>query len=131
MLSVASELGLAAAVATRLDVDGPPSHGAYLFAHFDEGWCPVDVLLEPAWNHGGYCETQFLLRWERARTESQVELNVLSERICRMPLDQEEIAAGESDIAMSECWHVRYGLTGNVLTKQSAFESEKPCQPDR
>ena len=53
---------------------------------------------------------------------------MVSERICHMPLDQEEIAAGESDIAMSECRRTQYGLAGNLVTIISQFDTEGPCQ---
>jgi len=127
VLSEASQLGMAAAVATRLDVNGPPSHGAYLFVNLHGDWCPADVLLAPIWNHGGYCESNYELRWEPERTDSGAELHVVAERICYMPLDQAEIAAGESDIAMSECQHIRYRITGNLLTKISEFEADSRC----
>lgn len=128
VLSATSDLGMAAAVSTQLNVGGPPSHGAYLFVHLQGGWCPADILLEPTWNHGGYCESDYELRWESGRVDSGVELHVISERICHMPLDQEEIAAGESDIAMSECRHIRYGISGTLLTKISEFETEGSCK---
>ena len=128
VLSAASGQGMAAAVAAQLQVDGPPSYGAYLFIHLQQGWCPADILLEPAWDHGGYCESQHAFRWEAGATDSGAELHVVSERICHMPLDQEEIAAGESDIAMSECRRTQYGLAGNLVTIISQFDTEGPCQ---
>jgi len=127
ILSPVSKYGSAASIVTRVNIDGLPSHGSYLFIRFEQGWCPSDQLLEPTWNHGGYCETQFQLRWNPGRNDSFRELHVLSERICHMPLDQEEIAANESDIAMIECQHDRYLLNKNELTKISEFETEMPC----
>ncbi len=127
VVSAASRFGPVAAVATELAVDGPPSHAAYLFAKFPGGWCPVDQLLEPAWNHGGYCETRFQFKWEAGSTADEATLSVRSERICHRPLDQAEIAAGESDIAMSECRQARYRAGKKELQKLSESSSEGPC----
>ena len=84
--------------------------------------------MKPTWNHGGYCESRFELSWERGRIGSEVVLHAVSERICHMPLDQEEIATGQSDIAMTECRQVRYGLAEGKLTKLSEVYTELPCQ---
>jgi hypothetical protein len=126
-VSAASRFGPVAAVAAELAVDGPPSHAAYLFAKFPGGWCPVDQLLEPTWNHGGYCETRFQFKWETGSSAEEATLSVRSERICRRPLDQAEIAAGESDIAMSECRQARYRTGQKELLKLSESSSEGPC----
>lgn len=127
VIAAAHEFGSVAAVAARLAVDGPPSHGAYLFVHFKNGWCPADQLLEPVWNHGGYCEAQFRFRWKAGTTANEILLLVMSERICHMPLDQDEIAAGESDVAMSECLNARYRVVENGLRKLSETASDGPC----
>ena len=127
VFSVDSELGSAASVAARLEADGTVLHGSFLFVRFEEGWCPVDLLHEPTWNHGGYCETQPQLRWESGGIDSPLELYVESQRICYMPLDQEEIAAGESDIAMSECRQARYAVSGRRLTRLSEISIEGAC----
>jgi hypothetical protein len=118
----------AAAIATRLDSDGPPLHGAFLFVRFEKGWYLVDHLLDPAWNHGGYCRTRFELQWGEKSNKSKVNLDALSERICHMPLDQKEIAAGESDIATSECRKAQYELTARKVIKLSKTESDGPCR---
>jgi hypothetical protein len=94
---------------------------------FEAGWCPVDVLLEPSWNHGGYCESDIRLHWEDKVSDPQVLLDTISERICHMPLDQEEIAAGESDVAMSECRHLRYLMQGEKMTKIFQQETDGTC----
>jgi hypothetical protein len=116
-----------AAVAVQLAVDGPPSHAAYLFVNIDNNWCPADQLLDPVWNHGGYCETQFQFQWETGASGDEMLLIVMSERICHMPLDQDEIAAGESDVAMNECVNVRYRVTDNRLERLAETASEAPC----
>lgn len=116
-----------AAVAAEIDLDSPPFHGAYLFVRYEQGWCLVDQLLEPVWAHGGYCEADFRLQWERGDSDSAVALNTLSGRTCYMPLDQEEIAAGESDIAMSECRRARYELGKSGLTALSHSNTDGPC----
>jgi hypothetical protein len=128
VVSAPSQVGTAAAVAVQLDVDGPPSHGAFLFVRFDKGWRLVGQLLEPAWTHGGYCKSKFQLRWKQKSGKLDSVLDTLSERICHMPLDREEIAAGENDIATSECRRARYGLIDNRLRKTSEAEFEGPCR---
>ena len=127
VLSAPSALGAAAAVATRLEVDGPPSHGAFLFVRVGTGWRVVDHLLSPAWDHGGYCKTRFRLRWEANPGKQERILDAISERICHMPLDQSEAASKESDIAEQECRHARYSLDGDTLEKLSGVELETPC----
>lgn len=127
ILSKRSKLGTAAAVTARLEVDGPPVHGAFLFVRFTNGWRAVDQLLEPAWTHGGYCKTRFQLSWERKSTQADAILNTMSERVCHMPLDQEELSARESDIASSECRHARYMLSDNRLMKIAEREFARSC----
>jgi hypothetical protein len=128
LVSAPSKVGTAAAVAVQLDVGGPPSHGAFLFVRFDKGWRLVDRLLDPAWTHGGYCKSRFQLRWKQKSGKLDSVLDTLSERICHMPLDQEEITAGENDIATSECRRAQYGLIDNRLRKTSEAEFEGLCR---
>ena len=126
VFSADSELGSAASLAARLEVDGLVLHGSFLFVRFDKGWCPADLLHEPTWNHGGYCETQPQLSWHNG-IDSPLELHIESQRICHIPLDQEELAAAESDIVMSECRQVRYAVTGEQLTVLSEITIEESC----
>ncbi len=128
--SAATELGAFAAVAARLEVDGPPSHGAFLFARLGDGWRLVDHLLDPSWTHGGHCKVRFRLKWEGKDARFLATADVLSERVCHMPLDQQELAAGESDVASRECQHARYGVSGNSLTRLSREGSDASCQFD-
>ena len=127
VLSVSSVLGAAAGVATRLAVDGPSAHGAFLFVRFGQQWRVVDHLLSPTWDHGGYCKTRFNLRWEASPAMADPILNAISERTCHIPLDQSEMTSKESDIAEQECRHARYALHGDVLKKLSAVEISMPC----
>jgi hypothetical protein len=127
---LASGAGVAAAaavVAAALDVDGPSAHGAYLFLSVDGGWCPADELLPPTWDHGGYCETRFDTNWQAAAGQQDAELAVSAERICHLPLDQEELAAGESDVALIECRRTTHRLDGDRLILLSELDSDGPC----
>lgn len=117
----------AAAVAAELEVDGPPSHAAFLFLRSDEGWRLMDPLLDVSWTHGGHCDARFQFRWEAKDAGFEAILDSQSERICRMPLDQDELAAGEPDIASVECKHARYGLRQTKLEKLLSETSEKKC----
>jgi hypothetical protein len=129
-VSTPSQFGSVAAVAARLEVDGPPSHGAFLFARLDDDWRLVDQLLDPAWTHGGFCEVRFRMRWEGKERTFDATLDTLSERVCRMSLDREELSARESDIASRECRHARYGLAAKRLSRLSREESDEPCRID-
>lgn len=121
-----SDRGSALAVATGLEVDGPPSHGAFVLTRLAQGWCAADMLLPPAWTHGGYCSARFDLTVESAGRAPVLALR--SERICHIPLDQKEKAAGQSNIAASECRQARYRVDGGRLEKLSEAESEGPCK---
>ena len=123
----ASEFGAAAVAADVTVVKGPPSHGAFLFVRLDREWRLTDYLLVPAWTHGGSCDTRFQLRWQGREGSYAAVLDSLSERICRMPLDAKERAAGVSDVASTECRHTRHGLAGRKLTRLSSEESAKVC----
>jgi hypothetical protein len=115
----------AAAVPVRIQVDGPPSHAAYLFVHVPGGWCAADQLLPPAWTHGGYCETR--IAFGEPGAEPDGVLSVTSERVCRMPLDQREIAARQSDVASSECRRASYRLVSSGIEKVSQSDSQGAC----
>ena len=123
VLSSASDPGTLAAVAARLEVDGPPSHGAYLFVRLPEGWCAADQLLVPAWTHGGYCKAQFGFEWEGAGADAI--LAVSSGRVCHMPLDQKEIAGAQSDVASVECRVARYRVARDKIEKLSESRSDR------
>lgn len=123
----ASEVGTAAVAAHLTLVKGPPSHGAFLLTRVDKGWRLTDTLLAPAWTHGGSCDSRFQLRWDGKQGASDAVLDTLSERICRMPLDAKEQAAGVSNVASTECRHTRYGLARKTLTRLSSETSSKAC----
>jgi hypothetical protein len=126
VFSAPTSVGYAAAVAANLEVDGPPAHGAFLFVQNKDGWRLTDDLLEPEWTHGGYCKPQFSLRWGGDKSTST--LTVMAERICYLPLDNEEAAAGESSVASSECRTLNYIATPNGLKRKSATTSYRRCQ---
>jgi hypothetical protein len=128
VLSEPSELWAAAAVGADLEVDGPPSHGAFLFVRSEEGWRLIEPLLDPSWTHGGSCDAKFQLRWEAKGAQFEAILDTQSERVCHMPLDKEEVAAGESDVAFTECRHARYGFRQNKLEKLLAEGSNETCK---
>lgn len=127
VMAQGSGAGTAAAVAARLSVDGPPSHGAFLFARVGDGWRLVDQLLDPAWTHGGQCNVRFRLEWKPGEGSASDTVDAMSERVCHMPLDQQELAAGESDVASRECQHARYGFTNNKVTRLSREGSDSTC----
>lgn len=130
ILSAASEFGTAAAVAARLDVDGPPSHGAFLFARLADGWRLTDQLLDPSWTHGGHCKVRFRLKWQGADSQFVATLDTLSERVCHTSLDQQELAARESDVASRECQHARYGFADKSVTRISREGDDEACRFD-
>ena len=78
-----------------------------LIAAADDFGTP-DELLEPRWNHGGYCDESFAFAFSGGGRER--ELKVRSERTCHRPLDQEELEVGESDVACTECQQARYRM---------------------
>lgn len=126
--SMPSRWGAAAAVAARLEVDGPPSHAAFLFLNTGSGWRLVDQLLAVAWTHGGDCRTRFKLLWAAGgggRDEGR--LMTASERICTMPLDRAEAAAGESDVASTECRRARYVVRAAHPSRIAAADSDLAC----
>ena len=127
VIADASEFA-AAAMAATLEIEGPSSHGAFLFVRFQNTWRVTDHLLEPAWTHGGYCRTRFKMDWDLKGAKSELILETQSERICHMPLDQKEMSAGESDIATSECHQARYRFAEGRLRKLSESDTDGPCK---
>lgn len=121
-----------AALPVSLDFDGVPSHAAYLFVRGDSGWCPGHELLAPQWNHGGYCEADFSFEWtvDRAGDDGN-RLYVTSSRVCHMPLDQEEIAAGESDVASQGCSRKSFDLVDGRLLPGDGPDDDPDCQVPR
>lgn len=118
-----------AAISAELDLDGIPAHGSYLLSKTEEGWCPADVLLEPDWTHGGYCEAEIRFDWvSAAATGSENELSVVAKRACHMSLDQAEIAAGESDLASEACVHSQFRWVDKRLQKTHPLGQEDGCQ---
>jgi hypothetical protein len=99
-----------------------PSHAGYVFAKGPGGWCPSVELLEPLWRHGGRCETNVRLGPDGTGAA------VRAERICRMPLDQEERGRGVSDVAEHECVEAQYAFTGGVLKQLSRQRAEGACR---
>jgi hypothetical protein len=125
-----SNVGEAAAMSVTLDVDGPPVHVAYLFVKGVQGWCPVDQVFEPTYVRGGYCKTQFDLRWEQSSVEQSSRLILLGQRRCHEPLDKSEMAAGESDVTEEVCREIRYTVdrAPHVVRKLSEAEAGQACQ---
>lgn len=118
-----------AALPVSLDLEGVPSHAAYLFLGGDPGWCPGHELLRPQWNHGGYCDSVFAFEWTTAQVgEGDTRLSVTSSRVCYMPLDQKEIAAGESDIASQECSRSTFDLVDGRLQPGERIDDESMCR---
>ena len=129
VFSGASSLGEAAAISVTLDVDGPPVHVSYLFVKGAQGWCPVDQVFEPTYVRGGYCKTQFNLRWEGESDKITPLLTLIGHRSCHEPLDRGEIAAGESDVTEEACREARYEVdkAQNVVRKVSKTETGEAC----
>ncbi|PXW80873.1 hypothetical protein C8R34_1446 [Nitrosomonas sp. Nm84] len=119
------DFGRLAVMAADLVIDGPPSHGAFLFAHTADGWCAIDQLLASTWKHGGYCRVS--IHFEQGGS-ADVITTITSERICHTPLDQSEIAAEESDIATIECTHVRYRNSAGGNEKLSETRIDGACE---
>lgn len=118
-----------AAVAVSLDHEGVPSHAGYLFVRGDPGWCPGYELLAPQWNHGGYCEADFSFEWLTPRDgDGDTRLSITSSRVCYMPLDQGEIAGGESDIASQDCSRTAFDLVNGQLLPVARLDDESNCQ---
>ena len=118
-----------AALAVSLDHEEVPSHAAYLFVRGDTGWCPGHELLAPQWNHGGYCDSDFSFEWMTAQDgQGDTRLSITSSRVCYMPLDQEEIAAGESDIASQDCIRTAFNLVNGKLLPVAGLDDESNCQ---
>lgn len=117
-----------AAVAFSADFDGVPSQAAYLFVRGEDGWCPAHELLEPQWNHGGYCTSEFAFHWTETRAgDSGPRLDVRSDRVCHMPLDQEEVEAGESDVASQGCAVSAFEVENSTLIAAGRAEFDRPC----
>ncbi len=131
VFSTSSQFGTAAAVSARLDVDGPPSQGAFLFLRNGQSWHLVDVLFSPAWTHGGSCETRFQFQWGGQNDKSTARLSTYSERICHQPLDQAELASGESDTASHECQYAEYQIRMTTIKRLSKVEKDGPCPNDK
>ena len=129
VLSKMSDDGEAAAVSALLDVDGPPVHVSFLFVKGKQGWCPVDQVFEPTYVRGGYCKTEFHLRWEAGAGNMPPLLTLIGHRRCHEPLDKDEIAAGESDIAEDSCRVSRYEVdrAQNLVRKISTVETAQAC----
>jgi hypothetical protein len=121
--------GGAAALAADLDVGGPPSHAAYLLVNHAQGWCLADHILETSWTHGGYCEAAFKLSWAPAEPAAPAVLDVIAQRICHRPLDQQEVRAGESDEAFRECRRLTFrdDPVARAMTRQSNEEIAGTC----
>lgn len=118
----------AAAVAAPLEVDGPPAHGAWLFVTANGGWCPADELAAPTWNHGGYCEMRFDMSWQTADGDGGPLLVTSAERTCHIALDQQELAAGESDVALVECRRTTHRFDNGALVRVSQIDSDGSCE---
>lgn len=108
----------------ELELDGPPSNAVYLFVQDGRGWCPAAELLEPLWQHGGYCLSAIELRWSDSATASRGGMAIRAERVCHMPLDGEEFEAGVSDVAEHECVETRYALAGRGIELLSRSDGE-------
>lgn len=117
----------AAIVSTDLEVDGPPSHGAFLLINGPAGWCPADTVHPPVWNQGGVCRVEASLDW-RSHAGAQSELAIQSERVCHMALGQEELATGESDVVFVECRRASYLVDATGAHRVSQALGDGPCK---
>lgn len=112
----------------ELKQDGPDLNAVYLLVKGKHGWCPAAELLEPIWQHGGYCESLIGYTWSDATKSTIAGFDIHAERICRMPLDAEEVETGESDVAAHDCTKVSYAISGVV--EQNRTESAGACVSD-
>jgi hypothetical protein len=112
----------------ELELNGPPSHALYLFLKNDRGWCPVAELLEPLWQHGGYCESDVQFKSLDDMQASGGGMILSVERICHMPLDSEEIESGVSDIAEHECVENVYAFSGAGILQLSSSRKDGGCK---
>lgn len=117
-----------AVLAVDADFEGVPSHAAYLLIRGEGGWCPGHELLEPSWSHGGYCDSEFEFHWATPREgDSSPRLDVRSDSVCHMPLDQEELEAGESDIASQSCVISAFEVENGMLLARAREAFAQPC----
>jgi hypothetical protein len=125
-----ADFGSIALVSAHLTLEGPPTHGVFMFTESADGWCLADLLLEPVWTHGGYCAIDARVESKPGKLEQEAELTIETERVCHMILDESELVAGESDIAMSECREIRYAIKNSTLEKVSDSDIGSFCKPE-
>lgn len=101
-----------AVLAADVLIDGPPSHAVFLFSGEGDGWYLADVLMGPIWTHGGYCKVDVRLEFDGPRDV------VVAQRTCAMPLDRDEIVAGESNVAVIECAKSYYDISSGPRKKR-------------
>lgn len=97
---------------------------SYLVARVTKGWCLVDNVLD--WMiHRSYFQTDFETRWDAIA--GGFRLLVQAHRIGHESLDQEELAAGESDVTGETCNRLVYEVLGGRLTRVSQSSTEGAC----
>lgn len=116
-----------ATIGVELELDGPPSNAVFVLAQDEYGWCPAAVLLEPLWQHGGYCESVIEYKWPKDSEKNDMHVMIQAERVCHMPLDAAELETGVSDVAEHECVKVHYEIRDGSLHQLSASQADGAC----
>lgn len=115
-----------AALGAYLESTGPTTYAVFLFNRTDQGWCAADILHMPEWTHGGDCTTRFDVSASKDQA-AHGWVNVSSEKICHIALDQEELAAQQSDIASEACVQARYRTTPRGMEKNTSSQTATRC----
>lgn len=116
-----------ATMGVELESDGPPSNAVFVLVQDEYGWCPAAVLLEPLWQHGGYCESAVEYRWPKTVEKNDAYVTIQAERVCHMPLDAAELETGVSDVAEHECVTARYEIRDGSLHQLSVSQADGAC----
>jgi hypothetical protein len=98
---------------------------SYLVAHLADGWCLVDNVLD--WlSYPTYFQTELETRWEPI--PGGFRLLARAHRIGHEALDEDDLAAGESDVTSELCNRLVYEVIDGRFTRVSRSSIPGACQ---
>ncbi len=100
----------------------PVAEASYLFTKLNHQWCPAVAVLPPTAPLGGYCDKVFQIDAIGST------LTMQAERRCYQSLDPEELAYGESDVALEECYTHTFDVSHDRWVWIESDLAEGPCE---
>jgi hypothetical protein len=106
--------------------DEVKGHSAFLISGRGDAVCIAMEILPSTWKHGGYCKSEFASHW--GGTGGITQLSIRSQRICKRPLDQNELTAGESPVASTECQFLKLRIQSDQIKILRRKSLDRKCR---